>query len=82
VPDNRHADAAEVYGLCIDTVGERHQYWHRNDVGAIKRGRDPTGLAVRQIPSGRQIRQQRRPEKSAELHEHLRAANQHDQLLW
>jgi hypothetical protein len=81
VPRDRERDAGEIDALGVDPIRQRHQHRHGQDIGAVEGGRDPARLAVAQAPERGETRQQRRPEEGADLHQHLRGADQRDQLL-
>jgi hypothetical protein len=82
VSQDGERDAGEIDVLGVDAVGQGHQHRHRQNIGAVEGGRDPAGLAVAQAPQRREARQQRGPEEGADLHQHLRGADQRDQLFW
>ena len=79
VTEHGRRDAEEVDALGIDAVRQGDEHRHRDHVGAVEAGRDPTRLAVGELPERHHAGQQRRPEECADLHQHLCGADDRDQ---
>jgi hypothetical protein len=81
VADDGQADTEQIDLAWIEAVGGRDEDRHRDHVSAEKNRGDPAGLAPAQAPQLDHARQQRRPERCADLDEHLRKADNGDEAL-
>src|SRR5262249_7673141 len=73
----RHPKEIDAFG--VDAVCQGDQHGNRKHIGAIEARRDPAGLTVRKLPEWHDAGHERWPEERADLHEHLRGADDRNQ---
>src|SRR5262249_34867435 len=69
-------DASQVHEARIDSIGERDEERHGHGVRGIEQPRDPTCLAIRDLPVSDESGEERRPWVGPDLSADLRDADQ------